>query len=366
MSFAAKIMIKALKFVGLVAVACVFGEVFIRVADPEPLIPRYVTGKDYGVRGNIPNARYWHVTRDVEVELRINSQGMRADREYPLAKPPFTCRIAMFGDSFFMGYELSLEDTFPMLIEKKMREKGYNVETLNFAVSGFGTAESIRTYQSVGRNFSPDFTLFQLHKTDPSDNVRANLFDFIDGTITPTGRKYLPAVKVQDSLMRVPGYNLVSDNSHLYSFIREWASIKIKGAVVAYKSLVARNEIQAAAASEDDEDDQSTYRFELTAALLKYARHISEADGAEFYTIDIPSGFGADVSESAKTYVPQSDWPALNIISPFPAFREITAKGTVLYFMHGHSHLTPTGTDILASTIVEQLLKSPKLNNCKI
>ncbi len=363
MSVASKIVLNLAKLAGLGLVAVAFGEAFIRIASPEPLIPRYVTGTDNGVRGNIPNARYWHVTPDVKVELRINAQGMRSDREYPKEKPPGTCRIAMFGDSFFMGYELSLENTFPVLVEKKLHDKGFNVEALNFSVSGFGTAESIRTYETVGRTFSPDFTFFEIHETDPIDNIRSDLFDFKDGTLTETGRNYLPAVKAQDTLMRLPLYNLISDNSHLYSFLREWATIEIKQALVAYNSI---GEAKAApAAPVEDELAQGSNAVELTGALLLYAKKISEADNAEFYGIDIPSGFGLDVSKPGTKFVPQRLLPELNVITPFPEFRAATAKGSIIYYTRGHAHLTPAGTEILSDKIVERLLQSAKLTTCK-
>src|SRR4051794_17076478 len=112
----------------------VFAECFLRILDPQPILPRYVTGTAWGVRGNIPNARYWHRTAEVTVEYRINAQGMRADRDYPLAKPPGVCRIALFGDSFFMGYELALEDTFAAKLEKRLNARGVTAEVLNFSV----------------------------------------------------------------------------------------------------------------------------------------------------------------------------------------------------------------------------------------
>jgi len=49
-----------------------FGEAFLRVLAPQPLMPRFITGADYGIRGNFPNADYRQRTEEVDVRLQIN------------------------------------------------------------------------------------------------------------------------------------------------------------------------------------------------------------------------------------------------------------------------------------------------------
>ena len=73
-------------FAATIYVLCL-GEVFVRLFAPVAIMPRYITGTSYGVRGNIPGSRYKHFTGDVSVEYRINSAGFRSDVEYPLKKP---------------------------------------------------------------------------------------------------------------------------------------------------------------------------------------------------------------------------------------------------------------------------------------
>ena len=138
----------------------IFAEASVRVFDPQPLMPRYITGTAWGVRGNIPNARYWHHTPEVDVQYRINGQGLRADRDYPLTKPPGTCRIGIFGDSFLFGLEVDMTQSFADRLEKRLIERGIPPEVLNFSVGGFGTAEMLQTYEQFGRNFDLDVVIF--------------------------------------------------------------------------------------------------------------------------------------------------------------------------------------------------------------
>ena len=203
--------------IGLVAYTLFFSELFIRLVAPQPMFPRYITGTPWGVRGNIPGAHYWHWSPEVDVEFRINRWGMRDDRDFALEKPPGTCRIAVFGDLFFMGYEVDLKDLFSARLEARLRSSGINVEVLNFSVSGFGTAEMLRTYEAFGRNFNPDLVIFQWHLSDPGDNVRSDLYRIVNGQLLPGSPTYLPSVEVQDVLMQSRVYRWVADHSQLYS-----------------------------------------------------------------------------------------------------------------------------------------------------
>ena len=144
------ISVRLLRILALFVYSLVFAEAFIRVFHPRPLLPRYVTGTPWGIRGNIPHAHYWHQTPEVKVEYRINGEGMRADLEYSFEKPAGTCRIAVvFGDSFLVGYELDLNDTFTTQLEQRLRARDSMREVLNFSVSGFGTAEMLRANTGI-------------------------------------------------------------------------------------------------------------------------------------------------------------------------------------------------------------------------
>ena len=222
----------ALLGAALLAYTLLFAEGFIRLFDPQAVMPRYITGTPWGVRGNIPHADYWHHTPEVDVEYRINGEGLRANRDYPLAKPPGVCRIGVFGDSFFFGLEADLKDTFAAALEARLRAMGIQVEALNFAVGGFGTAEMLQTYEQYGARFDPDVVIFSWDISDLNDNVRSNLFRLQDGRLERAQAAYLPAVGFQDMLMRHAAYRFISDHSQLYTFIRERVSTLAKKRLV--------------------------------------------------------------------------------------------------------------------------------------
>ena len=71
-------MIRKTLLVGLAGLyILLFGEVFLRVMDPQPLMPRYVVGTDWGIRGNEPSITYRHWTPETETTITTNSLGMR-------------------------------------------------------------------------------------------------------------------------------------------------------------------------------------------------------------------------------------------------------------------------------------------------
>lgn len=358
---------RTLALFGFAVYTLIFGEIFVRIADPQVLLPRYVTSTPWGVRGNIPGAHYWHSTPEVSVEFKINSQGMRANHDFPLAKAAGTCRIALFGDSFFMGYELNLQDTFASRLEERLRADHFNVEILNFAVSGYGTAEMIRSYENFGRSFAPDVVIFQWHSTDLDDNVRSGLYELKGGRLQSTGRSYLPAIRIQDALMKVGIYRLIADNSHLYSLARERLSNMVQKMLVIKERLTRIDTNLAAEPPTGKKKDglaAISYPAELSAALLRHAQQITRDERRDFFVVDIPDRM---TRTSFKTSIGEvlDLAPDLNVIQPLEALGNRAAPDTKLYFELGHFHLTPVAIDILVNVAVPQLRQSLNLRGCR-
>jgi hypothetical protein len=102
----------------IIAYAMVFGEIFLRTFKPEPLVPRYVTGGPDGIRANIPNVSFRQWTPEVDVTVRYNDKGMRDDRPAPpLARQAGECRVALVGDSYFVGFESDYAHSFARQLE---------------------------------------------------------------------------------------------------------------------------------------------------------------------------------------------------------------------------------------------------------
>lgn len=348
-----------------------FGEGFVRILSPQPVMPRYVTATPWGVRGNIPHAHYWHHTSEVSVEYRINGQGLRADRDYALRKPAGICRVAVFGDSLLMGYELDLKDTFATQLEQLLRSQGCRVEVLNFSVSGFGTAEMLRTYEAFARQFDPDIVIFSWHVTDMDDNVRSALYRMHNGELENANRTYLPGVTIQDFLMRSKLYRLVADNSQLYALLRE--RLDIFGKRLLLQLRQSRSPAKVAAAmeySQDDADDaaraaQSQANVELSSAIVVHAAQVVAADGKEFYILEIPIRVSRVRFRSSVDVLSPDARARVKIVSPLTAFAAAARPDLKLYYERGEGHLTPIGVQLLARETAKALADSPRLAACR-
>ena len=84
-----------------------------------------------------------------------------------LSAPAFAApkKILAFGDSLTAGYGLPLDQAFPAQLEKKLKEKGYDVSVINAGVSGDTTAGGLtRLEWTLQQN--PDYVILALGAND--------------------------------------------------------------------------------------------------------------------------------------------------------------------------------------------------------
>lgn len=95
-----------------------------------------------------------------------NRLGYR-DRNHPVDKPPGTTRIVVLGDSIAAGWGIDeTGNAFPALVEAALQEDGggdpeaeREMEVLNFAVTGYNTAQEVETLASRALPYDPDLVL---------------------------------------------------------------------------------------------------------------------------------------------------------------------------------------------------------------
>ncbi len=98
-----------------------------------------------------------HIENDVYVKL--NSAGFH-DVEHSKAKPPNTFRVAVLGDSFTEAMQVPEDKSFTSLMAQDLDNcsplAGKKIETLNFGVSGYGTAQELLILRHYVWDYSPD------------------------------------------------------------------------------------------------------------------------------------------------------------------------------------------------------------------
>jgi hypothetical protein len=323
-------------------------ELYLRCFHQVPVVPRYVTAGSFGIRVNEPNRTYWHSSADYHIQIRTNSKGIRSDREIPYEKPPGVQRIVVLGDSFGMGYEVSLEDSFTVRMEQALRKHGVNAEVVNLSVSGYGNSEELMMLQNEGLKYHPDLVLLCWNSTDLDDNVRSALFVLDHERLKTANTQYLPGVATQQRLYRIPGYEWIAANSDLYSFVREWVSWHIVKKVLV--AMAETNESPAAAAPAGTDD----YPARLTVSLLREIQSMSTQAGARFIVFDIPDRSGNHRFASslpAEASNPSFDMAIYNPIADFAKRIE-----QPLYWSRSQGHFTPYGCQIVGNGLAEYIL----------
>ncbi len=110
-------------------------------------------------------AEGWYEREDL-IKIRINSNGLRGP-EIPIAKPAGVFRIAVLGDSFAEGFQVTYEARFSKVMEDALAAactpSGKRVEVLNFGVSGYGQAREMLMLRHRVKTYSPDLVLVLFH-----------------------------------------------------------------------------------------------------------------------------------------------------------------------------------------------------------
>jgi len=101
----------------------------------------------------------------------INGAGIRSRRDYDRTPPSDTLRIAVFGDSFTAGDDVSDDEVWAYLLERELYEAGIRAEVLNFGVGAYGMGQAYLRWRRLGRDFSPDMVIFGLQPENLQRNV---------------------------------------------------------------------------------------------------------------------------------------------------------------------------------------------------
>ena len=240
---------------------------------------------------------------------------------------------------------------------------------LNFSVSGFGTAEMLRTYEAFARRFDPDIGIFSWHVTDLEDNARSGLYRLHERELENANATYLPGVTIQDFLMQSTLYRVVADNSQLYALLRERLDIFGKRLLLQLRQSQPAKVTAAKQDSQEDPDDaahaaQLQANVALSSAIVAHAAQVLAADGKEFYLLEIPIRVTRVQFRSSVNILSPDVRARVAIISPLTTFAAAARPDLKLYYERGEGHLTPIGVGLLVREAAVTLANSPRLATC--
>ena len=154
--------------------------------------------------------------------IHINNAGMRDDRDYVIAKPNGTFRIAVLGDSFAEALQVPTAQTFWSIMQDRLSScsalAGRRVEVLNFGVSSYGTAQELIMLRKRVWQYSPDLIILAF---TPANDVRNNSRVLEHDELRPYFVLQNNELTEDDSFRQSPGFRQKQSflNRTLYRFI---------------------------------------------------------------------------------------------------------------------------------------------------
>ncbi len=341
----------ALLAVGGVIAGLLFEGLVLLVFGEQPKFPRRVVGSPQGFRINEPNAHYRHKSADVEVDFRINSQGMRADHDYSVEKPPGLRRVVVLGDSYTMGYEVAEPQCYARVLERDLRARGDQVEVLNGGVSGYSTAEAYLRLTREMLAYHPDVVVIGFYGNDIVDNVRTGLFRLEGDKLVQKKDGYVPGGALGNFLNTNGFFSFLAERSNAFVLLKERSTQLARRRMVEEN---VRNVDAADAGTGVHADAKGEYGHRLTAALFEELYRTTRERGLELVVLSIP--WYRQRPERLAEAFPLAEFPVER-----PGFSFVSGKDRLdpyvgkqqLYWLRSHGHWTPFAHEVAGKALGE-------------
>ena len=117
--------------------------------------------RPYGYKP-IPNQRGVYT---IDKPVSTNSVGFRDD-EWSVERVPGRRRVMTIGDSFTFGNGVRVEESYSNVLERRLRERGLDVEVFNASAGGWGVNDLVDYYVAEGSAYRPDFLVYGFYFND--------------------------------------------------------------------------------------------------------------------------------------------------------------------------------------------------------
>ena len=301
---------------------------------------------DVGTR-QIPGARGFVICPEYEIDLIINSKGLR-DREYPYEKPEGTRRILCLGDSFVCGYGVEAEDTFAKVLERLLNSQGGvgPWEVLNAGVGSTGTAHQLAYYIDEGHKYDADVVVVGFFvSNDFWDNALSGVYSLRDGSLVRTKAPLTRARKIQRYTGWIPGYDTLFARSHLLNLL------KFKVAAAHFRRL---SEISA---EPQEQSDASRHLHELAIELVSELDRECRSNDCELIIMIIPPPPGSARPAGLDDFAERIGACGIQCLDLEAAFAEVSRREILNYKCDGHWNKRghKLAAELLYDTITELL-----------
>lgn len=344
-------------------------EVVFALAAPQIPIKEALLYAPHPVLRYVPNPgvdrRYR--TTEFDTQVAFNSRGFRGRESVPDSSSRIF-RILCLGDSFTLGAEVALEETYPYLLEEMLNQRSENrpdslrYSVLNGGVGGYGTFQELVFLSEFGLAQKPDLVIAQFYSNDVKDNLRyrefwnsvfpdSSVFPLQDAMVEPVSRRVIDLGEETGQGIRRASFlpdikDVLERNSHLYHFFR--ARINILKSTLGVRKLTDFDDFMVMAREPSPDIEEG---WDLTHRLYLQMREISRLNQASFVISVVPNkallatdgkfdewigeeGLDMTIPHSVMTkFGLESQIPVLDLLPPL---REAGALRNLHYDWDGH------------------------------
>lgn len=141
-----------------------------------PVAPEWQPGDAPGVIMNGHPTRLWGMSPGVQnnagARATINASGLRGPLPV-VPRPAGHQRVMVLGDSSFFGHGVEDDSTIPVRLGEALTERGIAVDTVNGAIPGYSTEQSLLLLDELGWSLEPTLlVLANLWSDNSADGFR--------------------------------------------------------------------------------------------------------------------------------------------------------------------------------------------------
>jgi lysophospholipase L1-like esterase len=207
-----------LLFAGLLSLITLGGgELLVRIVAPQPLNGRWSEMSANGLLVNRANWQAHHEFGPVTVDYRFNAEHLRGG---PIGPGK---RVLALGDSFTFGWLLSEEATYVRRLgDAADRDFGTGqVQMLNGAKGGWGTADYLAFLEEFGDDIRPDAVVVFLSFADIHRSLSSGLYRFQPDCPDRLDRRIKPPSAVRRCKDHLAAYDWLLAHSQLMHVLRQ-------------------------------------------------------------------------------------------------------------------------------------------------
>lgn len=109
--------------------------------------------------------------------------------------------MLVFGDSLSAGYGIDVDQSWPALLQNRLREEGYEHRVVNASISGETTEGGATRIAAALDAFDPDLVILELGGNDglrgfPPERIRSNLATIIESAMAADSSIVLLGIRI--------------------------------------------------------------------------------------------------------------------------------------------------------------------------